>query len=156
MKLATTKQATAGKAFPGVIGEAPLEPGAAAWEELTATLVLDERGMICDCHGACEALFDYGSSELLGRHVCLLLPQLADMELLQDGQPNPRLRYLCRVGQQFEAQRKDGARFDSEIFLNLLAAKDRGCLSLIVRPAASRTDEVETAPGRLRRRQRRE
>ena len=113
------------------------QPGIAAAipNEIMATMTLDERGMIRDCNRASEALFEYRRSELVWRHVSLLLPQLADLELMQNGQPNPRLRFLCHTGRHFQAVTQNGAHFASRIFLNFLNSSQQGGLSLIVRPA---------------------
>ncbi len=99
-----------------------------------AALMLDERGMVCDCNHAGESLFKYRSDEMVLRHISMLLPQLAKVELMQNGQINPRLRFLCRIGGRFLAVTQDGERFASEIFLNLLDNEENTRLSLIVRP----------------------
>jgi hypothetical protein len=100
-----------------------------------AALTLDERGMIRDCSCAAEELFKYRRSELAWRHVSMLLPQLAELDLIQNGQANPRLRFLCRIGCPFQAVTHDGEHFASELFLNVLDNTEHGRLSLIVRPA---------------------
>ena len=99
-----------------------------------AALTLDDRGMVCDCNRAGETLFRYARSELVWRHVSMLLPQLAGLEMMANGEPNPRLRFLCRIGRKFHAVTRDGRRFASELFLSLLDNKGHGRLSLIVRP----------------------
>ncbi|MCX7173603.1 MAG: hypothetical protein NT159_06725 [Proteobacteria bacterium] len=100
-----------------------------------AAMTLDDRGMIRDCNRASEMLFRYRRSELVWRHVSMLLPQLAELELMQNGQPNSRLRFLCRSGRHFQAVTQDGGHFASELFLNRLNNTEHGGLSLIVRPA---------------------
>lgn len=101
-----------------------------------AMLTLDERGMICNCNHGAEALFKYRRSELVWRHVSMLLPELAGLGLIADGQPNPRLRFLARIGRHFEAVTRDGRHFASDLFLNCLGNPERSQLGLIVRPAA--------------------
>ena len=103
--------------------------------EDVASLTLDDHGLVCDCNRAGEALFKYRRSELVWKHVSMLLPQLVDFELMQNGQPNPQLRFLCRIGRYFQAVPKEGAHFPSELFLNRLNNKGKSRLSLIVRPA---------------------
>jgi hypothetical protein len=109
--------------------------------EGVAALRLNDRGLVCDCNSAAEALFKYRRGELAWRHVSMLLPQLAEMELMQNGLPNSRLRFLCRIGRRFQAVAQDGERFASELFLNFFDNIGHGRLSLIVRPA------VETSSG---------
>jgi PAS domain S-box-containing protein len=99
-----------------------------------SVLMLDEHGMICDCNSSCEALFGYDRGELLGEHVSLLLPQLDARELMRDGQPNPRLRFLCRVSHSFQAVSSDAEKFPCDLFLNVINWEGRDCLSLIVHP----------------------
>lgn len=99
-----------------------------------AMLTLDGRGMIFDCNGAGEVLFNYRRSELVWRNISMLLPELVDIELVQDGQPNARLRFLCRIGRHFQILTKDGQRVPSELCFNLLDGKGHGRLSLIVCP----------------------
>jgi len=100
-----------------------------------AALILNDRGMICDCNRDSEMLFKYRRSELVWRHVSMLLPQLAKVEMLENGQPNPHLRFLCRIGRYFESVACGGEHFASALFLNLLDSTGHGRLSLIVRPA---------------------
>jgi PAS domain-containing protein len=88
--------------------------------------------MIRDCNRAGEALFKYRRRELVWRHVSMLVPQLATSDLMQDGQPNPRLRFLNRIGRRFEAVAHDGERFATDLFLNLLDSTGTGRLSLIL------------------------
>ncbi|MBA3034570.1 MAG: PAS domain-containing protein [Gammaproteobacteria bacterium] len=100
-------------------------------------LLLDEHGMICDCNPGCEALFGYHRRELLQRHISMLLPQLDATELMRDGQPNPRLRFLCRVSHPFQAVSRDDGTFACDLFLNVINWEGRDSLSLIVHPILS-------------------
>lgn len=133
MKSTSTQDPDRSKLAQAPAGGARHSVRVADFEERTATLGLDEHGVIHHCNRAGEALFKYRRGELLSQHVSVLLPQLADMDLLHGGQPSPRLRFLCRIGHHFQVQDKDGERFASDIFLNVL---DSHRLSLIVRPAS--------------------
>ena len=108
-----------------------------------ALLTLNGEGMIRDCDHGGEAIFGYRRSELTWRPISMLLPELAEFELVQGGQANARLRYFCRIGRHFRAVAKDGGGFACEICLNLLDNTGSGRLSLIVRPALAHA----TAPG---------
>lgn len=103
-------------------------------EQDMAVLTLDDRGMVYSCNRAGEALFKYRLRELVCRHISILLPRLADLELMQNGQPNPRLRFLCHIGVQFRATTQNGGSFASELFFNCLDGKGNARSSLIVRP----------------------
>ena len=83
-------------------------------------LTLDDQGVIRDCSRACEQVFGYPSNELTGRHVSTLLPQLPNTELVEEGRINSRLAYLCHCAFAFQARRRDGQVFSSELFINRL------------------------------------
>jgi hypothetical protein len=115
-------------------------PGVAA--QVMAGLMLDDLGMIRDCNPESEALFKYRRSHLVSQHVSLLLPQLAELELIQKGQPNVRLSFLSRIGHHFQATPRKGERLACKLFFNVLDSTGHGQMLLIVRP-------VETAPGAI-------
>ena len=95
-----------------------------------AVLTLDDQGWICDCSWACEQMFGYSTDELLGRHISMLLPQLPDTDLVQDERINSRLAFLCRCAIAFDARRRDGQYFSSELFINRI---DRHNVVVLVR-----------------------
>lgn len=114
-------------------------PVAVARSENEAVLTVDGRGMIYECNRAAEKLFKYRRAELVWQNITLLVPEWQRWALVVGGQPNPRLRYLCRIGYRFEVVTKDGAHIASEICFNLLDAGGYGRLSLIVHPVAEAT-----------------
>lgn len=130
---ATTQRTTDKSVFTRILGGAP-SAGVAGTGEDAAVLTVDERGMLCDCNHAGEVLFKYRRRELVWKHFSMLLPQLADVDLMPNGQPNPRLRFLCRIGCQLQAVNRDGERFDCDLFLNAIDGTGHGRLRLIVRP----------------------
>ncbi len=85
-----------------------------------ATLSLDDLGVIRDCSRACEAVFGYMREALVGRHISMLLPQLADTDLVQEGRINSRLAFLCHCAFVFQARHRDGQSFAGELFINYL------------------------------------
>jgi PAS domain S-box-containing protein len=96
-------------------------------------LSLDERGMILDCSKAFEKLFGFRRSELVWRHVSTLFTQLTGVELVQAGQVNPFLNYLCRCGQLYQAQNRQGDTFSSNLSFVRLEYGGRRFLRLVVR-----------------------
>ncbi len=106
------------------------------WRE-PAQLTLDEFGMIRDCNKAGEDLFAYSLRDLVSLHISILLPQLARIELLQKGQLNPRLNYLCHCGHVFLAQSRDGGTFSSELAMVWLERPKAGILRLFVLPSST-------------------
>ncbi len=87
-----------------------------------AVLTLDDFGVILDCSHACEQVFGYLMDELAGRHVSIILPQLPNTGLVQDGRINSRLAYLSHCAVAFQARRHDGRYFASELFINRLGS----------------------------------
>ena len=85
-----------------------------------AVLTLDDLGVIRDSSRACEQVFGYLPEELAGRHVSMLLPQLPDTDLVQEGRINSRLAFLCHCAFSFQARCRDGRFFASELFINRL------------------------------------
>ena len=85
-----------------------------------AALMLNESGLVCAWDSACKMLFGHQESEIVSRHVSVLLPQLANVELLKGGEPNPELRYRCRIGVRFQALARNGEKFHCDLFLNKL------------------------------------
>jgi len=123
-------------------------PDAAASGEAVedaAVLTVDERGMVRDCNHAGELLFRYPRRDLVWRHVSLLLPQLADLDLMPNGEPNRRLRFLCRIGQHLEAVTRDRQRFACDLFVNALDGARPQRLVLIVRPAGPAAGACKTS-----------
>lgn len=85
-----------------------------------AMLRLDDQGVIRDCSQACEPVFGYSPGELAGRHISILIPQLQDVELVEEGRINARLAHLCHCAISFQARRRDGHHFAGELFINRL------------------------------------
>jgi PAS domain-containing protein len=99
------------------------------------SLSLNERGMIQDCNKSCERLFGYLRRELVWQPVSCLFLQLAGVALVQDGLFNPRLNFLCRCGNLFQAQNRQGDTFTSTLSFVRLEYDGRLTLRLIVNPA---------------------
>lgn len=109
---------------------------ATSWLE-PAALTLDERGMIRDCTRAGEELFGYTRLELTWQPVSKLLPQLSRINLVQDGQLNPMLSFLCHCGHLFEVQCRNGVTLLGELSFVNLAHPGKFTLRLIIRPSAA-------------------
>jgi len=104
-------------------------------DEDPAALMLDPEGRIQDCNESAEALFGFHHDELVTQPVAFLLPQLSDIEWIQNGALNPRLSFFCHIGRQFNAIRRDGTRFASRLFLHDLHIGKIPHLRLIIRRA---------------------
>jgi PAS domain-containing protein len=99
-----------------------------------AILTLDVRGMIRECNPAAEQLFKYPHHALVWRSITQLIPGLTGVTLLDGDALNSRLRFLCRIGHQFQAISSEGDAFACELFLNLLDGDAHGKLAIIVCP----------------------
>ncbi|OYX32551.1 MAG: hypothetical protein B7Z03_01800 [Hydrogenophilales bacterium 32-62-9] len=107
-------------------------PGAGSID--LAMLTLDDQGVILECGTTCESMFGYPSRALLGSPVSRLIPQLSAIELVEDERINSRLAHLCHCAIAFEARRRDGETFKSELFINRLG---RHNVAVLVRKLAS-------------------
>lgn len=97
-----------------------------------AALMLDERGMILDCSKSAEELLGYLRSELVWRHVSLLVPHFENNTMILNGKVNPRIRYLCHCGHLFKVRDRQGQSFLSEIHLFEPQNQDRRTVRLIL------------------------
>ena len=110
-------------------------PSASAHIEEPASLMLDPEGRIEDCNGPAEALFGFHHDELVRRPIAQLLPQLMDVEWIQNGNLNPRLSFFCQIGRHFKAIRRDGTPFATRLFFHDLGNSKNLHLRLIIRRA---------------------
>lgn len=100
------------------------------WRE-PPTLILDKWGVIVDCSEDGEMFFGYGRKELARQHVSRVLPQLAGLELLENGEPAPYFSFLCHIGHAFEVKPRAGAAFLSRLSLVCLTHAGQTNLRLI-------------------------
>lgn len=98
-----------------------------------AAFTLDCDGTIHDCNPTAERLFGYRRDELVLRHISLLLPQLAEVHWVEDGQPNPHLRFRGHIGHPFQAVTRNGNHFTSKMFLNDLGNAEQCRVRLVIR-----------------------
>lgn len=106
------------------VAQTPFEP---------AALAVGEDGQILECSASAERLFGYRAGELPGRHVSVLLPDLARMRLTLGECVNPRLAYLSRCCVPFKAARRNGEEFTCALFFNRLRNSGAAPLLLIIR-----------------------
>lgn len=97
-------------------------------------LSMGERGLIRDCSKSLLLLFGFRRSDLVWQPVWKLFPQLAEVELIQAGQVNPFLGYLCRCGQLYQSQKRQGETFSSHLSIVRLEYEGRRSFRMIVRP----------------------
>jgi PAS domain S-box-containing protein len=107
-----------------------------AWQE-PPTLTLDERGMICDCSKAGEELFGYRRKDMVWQHVSKLLPELAEISLVKNGELNQQLGFLSHCGHHFRAINQLGNAFMNELYFVLLDYAGRRTIRMIILPSDS-------------------
>ena len=87
-------------------------------DEDFAELTLSDNGLIRECNKAFERLFGFTQKMLLWQHVSMLLPQLAGVAIVREGEINHRLHYLAHIGHRFEMLCLGGGRRAVRICLN--------------------------------------
>lgn len=122
--------------------------GASNAEAGVAELVLNDSGMIRECNRVCGKLLGYLPTELVWRHVSVLLPQLQGMPLMLGGHINPRLLFLTHIGRRFEVIGVGGVRLVCEIFIHEVEPLGRHCLRLLIRPVEGVVSVIGGIPGR--------
>lgn len=105
-------------------------------EDDTAVLTLCDNGTIFECNNAAGALLDCAPSRLTWQHISTILPQLAEMALMQGEKINPNLRFLSRIGYTFEVVGVTGVHFASAVFFNEIENLGRHFLRIILRPVS--------------------
>lgn len=113
-----------------------LEIGDENDDRLVLTLHLN--GMITECNKAGGRLLDCLPSELVWRHISQLLPQLKNVALMQGQNLSPYLRFLSRVGYQFEVISLKGAHLLGKVFFCEIGSMDHRFLRVIICPLSQR------------------
>ncbi len=111
------------------------------YEEELAVLSLDERGMICDCSAAVAEVSGYLPGELLGRHVSFLLPGLPESILVEGGQINPRISFLCHCEHLFHIKDSNGRMLPSQLHLFELNNPNGSPFRMILLPLQLKIEE---------------
>jgi hypothetical protein len=99
-----------------------------------AVLTLCDNGTIFECNNAAGALLDCIPSKITWQHISTILPQLAEIALMQGEKINPNLRFLSRIGYTFDVIGMSGTRFLSAVFFNEIETFGRHFLRIILRP----------------------
>lgn len=97
-------------------------------------LTLHLNGMITECNKAGGRLLDCLPSELVWRHISQLLPQLKNVALMQGQNLSPHLRFLSRIGYQFEVISLKGAHLLGKAFFCEIGSMEHRFLRVIICP----------------------
>lgn len=110
---------------------------AAVVDEGMIVLMLNENGLILNCNEAATKRLNGTTSQLLWQPVSKFLPHLTGIALMLNGDVNPRLRFLSRIGHLFALRSLGGESFLSRIFLNEVGISGKRNLCLVIFPEAS-------------------
>ena len=105
-------------------------------------LTLNEQGMVCDCTILTGDLFGYRHGELAWGHISELMPELAAIKLICDGQINPRLRFLSHIGHRFQLLSLGGKPVDVKFFIRDIENQGRRYLRAMIFPFGGEFDVV--------------
>ena len=97
-------------------------------------LTLNEQGMVCDCTIPIGDLFGYRRGAPVWGHISVLMPELAAIKLMRDGQINPRLRFLSHIGHRFQLLSFGGKLFDVKFFIRDIENNSRRYLRAMIFP----------------------
>lgn len=104
------------------------------YEENRLVLTLHYNGMITECNKAGGKLLGCRPSELIWRHISLLLPQLRNVALMDGVNMNPYLHFLSRIGYKFDVISLSGARLIARVFFCEIGNIDHRFLRVIICP----------------------
>ncbi|MEO6118299.1 MAG: hypothetical protein ABIP37_04430 [Methylotenera sp.] len=99
-----------------------------------ARLTLYENGIIKECNKAGADILGCAPNTLTRLNISTFLPRLGEVALLVGERVNPYLRFLSRVGHQFEIISVSGVRYTSQLFFNEAENLSPHCLRIIIQP----------------------
>jgi PAS domain S-box-containing protein len=95
-------------------------------QALQCTVRIDDNGTIQDSFGQIEEMFGYWFEELKGRHISMLLPDLANAELVVNNRVNSAILFRCHCSIPFRGVNKHGHEHKYLVYMNLLSAPQSG------------------------------
>ncbi|HYN53733.1 MAG TPA: hypothetical protein VES38_03415 [Methylotenera sp.] len=104
-----------------------------------ARLTLYENGIIKECNKAGADLLGCAPNKLTRQNISTFLPGLGEVPLLEGERVNPYLRFLSRVGHQFEMISVSGAHYMSQLFFNEAENLSPHCLRIIIQPIGTQS-----------------
>lgn len=109
-----------------------------------AVLRIDRRGRILDFQGSAEDVFGYSQSEIVGRSVSILVPEMADNLYLTETNFSSNHAKLRDVDLRLQGQHKSGRVFPVEIAIKAMGNGSQLEIVAIVRDVSQRTDHEAT------------
>lgn len=130
---------------------------AVADNAIDGLITIDEKGHIESINPACERLFGYGASEIVGAHASAIMPALFDGDatrLSQAPTAQMGLSFASASALETVARQRDGRLIPIEITLSEVNLADGSLLSVIVRDITQRKNaeaELRAHAGALER-----
>jgi hypothetical protein len=103
------------------------------YDPLPSTLWVSDEGYILDCCAHTQDVFGFWRDDLRGQHISMLLPDLKNTAMLDEGGINPKLRLHCRRGTPFRGVNREGIASAYTITLELISTSVGQGLMLILR-----------------------
>ena len=105
-----------------------------------AMIVTDERGVMQSFSSAAERLFGYGSAEVLGKNVSMLMPSpyRGDHNGYLDRYMRTGERRIIGIGRVVVGERKDGSTFPMELAVGEMRVKSQRLFSGFIRDLTER------------------
>jgi hypothetical protein len=97
------------------------------------TVWVDANGLIQDSDGNAEEMFGNWSKTMNGRHISILLPDLAHISLLTDNGINSTLLFRCHCSIPFRGINRNGDEQKYMVLMNLLSSQSGQRLGVTIR-----------------------
>ncbi|HBV21525.1 MAG TPA: hypothetical protein PKM20_03890 [Nitrosomonas sp.] len=112
-------------------------------ESKPVILMLSEDGVILDTNDEGTRLLDFSPGQANRLHISRVVPQLAEIDLLEDGERvNTYLRFLSRIGRHFEVIGMNGAHFSGELYFNDINTFDKHQIIVMIYPIHKETKRL--------------
>jgi PAS domain S-box-containing protein len=107
---------------------------------VTAIITIDDRGLIETTNPATERLFGYGTSELMGQNVKILMPEpyKAEHDRYIDSYLKTDVKKIIGIGREVSGRRKDGTTFPLHLSVSSFEADGRRYFTGIIHDISDR------------------